>query len=225
MRRSLSFLLFIMLAAVASAERTLDLGVISRVATGKTVPVAWEVHSRAIEPLLNKAFASYGGFVRVSPEQAAVKIDLSALSTEAVRLELVKDDAVIYSEDFSGSSLSGAALAAADRAVEKIMGLPGFFSGKIAFISDKTGSTEVYVSDLFFQNIQRITTDGALATGPKLSPDGRYLNYTSYCRGGFPDLLKGTSKPCAVPLWRDLMGLIQVEIGPRQGTVWQRFCR
>ena len=88
----------------------------------------------------------------------------------------------------TGGAPSDAALRAADLAVEKTLGLPGIFAGRIAFVGDQGGSTEVYSGGLFFQDVRRLTNHRANCVGPDFSPDGRTIIYTSYFPSGFPDI-------------------------------------
>lgn len=107
----------------------------------------------------------------------------------------------LWEERFSGA----AALAdAADAAVQRTLGTPGFFASRIAFISDRTGHPEVYTSDLLFQQLKQLTRDRSQCLSPNLSPDGRMLLYTSYHGSGFPDIY-------------------QVDLGTGQRTVFAGF--
>lgn len=67
-----------------------------------------------------------------------------------------------------------------DEVVEKLTGEPGISLSKIAFVSDKTGQKEIYVSDVFGENVRQVTNHRHLAVSPRFSPDGKKLAYTSY---------------------------------------------
>ncbi|MFP3983451.1 MAG: Tol-Pal system beta propeller repeat protein TolB [Desulfurivibrionaceae bacterium] len=70
-----------------------------------------------------------------------------------------------------------------DRLVEKLTGQPGVSTSKIAFVSDSSGSKEIYLSDILGDNNRKVTGHKVLAIFPRLSPDGSKLVYTSYHRG------------------------------------------
>ncbi len=91
------------------------------------------------------------------------------------------------SETVSGTSPRNACFKAADVAVTKTSGLKGFFAGKLAFVSEKTGKPEIYTSDLFFGDVLRWTADGKQVLGPRWAPDGSKIVFTSY-RTSFPDI-------------------------------------
>jgi len=87
-----------------------------------------------------------------------------------------------------------ALLRAADLAVPATSKLNGFFASKLAFVrtlakpAGRDPQEEIYTSDLFFADTFRITRDQAPAYGPRWSPDGSRLIYTSY-KKGFSDIL------------------------------------
>jgi TolB protein len=196
MRKNLWWAIFVFTAAFLYAEKSLDLGTISRLGAARTVPIYWEVKSEAIKPLVDRAMEINGGFLRVSPDNASVIAEYREIAGGKVELVIygTKPKRVIYSEAFEagkdGGKIGYLALRACNRAVEKILGIPGFYTGKLAFVSDRTGNSEVYISDLFFQNARQLTSDRSLVSTPKLSPDGRTLNYTSFHKTGYPDVFR-----------------------------------
>jgi TolB protein len=72
--------------------------------------------------------------------------------------------------------------------VEATLQSKGFFAGRLAFVCKKRGVSELYTSDLLFTRVSPLTADRSLITGPKWSPDGSSLLYTSYFKSGFPDI-------------------------------------
>lgn len=105
-----------------------------------------------------------------------------------VRLSILSGGRVLWERPFDGSSQTDALYAAADAAVERTLGIPGFFRSKVAFISDRTGHAEVYLTDFLFQSVRQLTRDRSQCLSPELSPDGNRLLYTSYHGNGFPDI-------------------------------------
>lgn len=59
----------------------------------------------------------------------------------------------------------------------------GPFTGKIAFVSRKSGNKEIYLMDYDGHNTQRITANGSINLNPDFSPNGREIIYTSYKKG------------------------------------------
>ena len=59
----------------------------------------------------------------------------------------------------------------------------GPFTGKIAFVSKKSGNKEIYLMDYDGHNVQRLTANGSINLNPDFSPNGREIIYTSYKKG------------------------------------------
>lgn len=67
--------------------------------------------------------------------------------------------------------------------VQVFTGRQGPFLSRIAFISDRTGSSELWVMDWNGDNQKQLTKHNSLALAPSWSPDGKHLVFTSYLRG------------------------------------------
>jgi len=67
--------------------------------------------------------------------------------------------------------------------VQVFTGRPGPFLSRIAFISDRSGTSEIWVMDWDGANPTQLTKHGAIALAPIWSPDGKHLVFTSFLRG------------------------------------------
>ena len=68
----------------------------------------------------------------------------------------------------------------ADELVFRYTGEQGIARTKIAFISEQTGSRELYLMDYDGYGPRQITADGFINLMPRWSPDRRYLVFTTY---------------------------------------------
>lgn len=68
-----------------------------------------------------------------------------------------------------------------------LTGSKGFFQSKVAFVSNGSGSKEIYTCDFDGADVARVTHHNSISLFPGWSSDGRRLAYTSY-RGGKPDI-------------------------------------
>ena len=139
-----------------------------------------------------RAFALHGGIVVTKPMDALflVKIEPTGDSSALLTLGSGQPYAEQLRRNVSGRDLQNAVLRACDLVVEATLQSKGFFAGRLAFVCKKNGFSELYTSDLLFTRISPLTADRALITGPKWSPDGRSLLYTTYFKSGFPDIYK-----------------------------------
>ena len=135
--------------------------------------------------LATTAFKTHGDF-RLTPAGSAYTLNFTSAGANQVRLEITSTNQgrSVFSQVVSGTSTRNALFRAADVAVQQLTGLPGYFAGKIAFISERTGHREVYTSDLFFGEASQITHDRAHALMPRWSPDGARIIYTSFFNSG-----------------------------------------
>ncbi|MEJ2187958.1 MAG: hypothetical protein P8Y93_00845 [Acidobacteriota bacterium] len=67
--------------------------------------------------------------------------------------------------------------------VQVFTGRPGPFLSRIAFVSDRSGTSEIWVMDWDGANPTQLTKHGAIALAPTWSPNGKNLVFTSFLRG------------------------------------------
>jgi TolB protein len=89
----------------------------------------------------------------------------------------------------TGRDLRKMAHTFADEVMLAFTGERGPFTGKIAFVSKRSGNKEIYLMDYDGHNVQKLTANGSININPDFSPDGREIIYTSYKRGN-PDLFR-----------------------------------
>jgi TolB protein len=176
-------------AAPALAQR--DIGTVEVAANDRTLPVRVSGSTQELNALAIQAFSSHGRYhVVASGFIYDIRFAPAGASQVSVDIERGFGGGTVATEVASGATMREALLAAADIAVARTngLGLRGYFTSKLVFIGERTGHQEVYTSDLFFGDVRQITHDRAIAMTPRWSPDGERIIYTSYFRGGFPDI-------------------------------------
>ena len=107
---------------------------------------------------------------------------------ESYAYETAKGDQVLGVKVFGGQAkLRNLAHRFADKLTLHFTGENGVAQTKIAFVSDLSGSKEVYIMDYDGANTMRFTRDQSIAISPRWSHDSEKIAYTSY-RNGNPDL-------------------------------------
>lgn len=163
-----------------------SIGEIVVAGTEQSVSVAVEV---ADPVLLRRAQANLQlhGSLRLSEAaQAAYRVAIREIPG-GIQVSLRdRQGALLRSSDLRSPSIAGAC----DQIVEWLFGTPGFFDSRLAFVSDRSGDLEIYLSDLLFERPQQLTRDRSECVAPALAPDGSAVLYTSYFRNGFPDIYR-----------------------------------
>lgn len=170
-----------------------DIGDITVRSDVTVIPVMIDADSVNIRRLAENAFASHGRYrVARNISEASFNLKFAVAGTNVIKLTIQSGTPAqtLFEQTVSGSSLRNALFRAADRAVEKTAGSPGFFAGRLTFISNRNGAREVYVSDLFFGEALQMTQDRKDSIMPRWAPDTSKILYTGYFDGGFPDIFE-----------------------------------
>jgi len=156
-----------------------------------TVPVRVSGATPDLQSLALTAFRAHGRYRLVSAGQA-FDLKFSPAGANQVRVEITRGAAAtpVHAEAVAGATPRQALLKAADIAVVKTngLGLRGFFTARLAFVSRRAGRGDIYTSDLFLGEARQITRDNAHVLSPRWSPDGSRVIYTSYFRSNAPDV-------------------------------------
>lgn len=189
------FLFFIITSTWLQGNSVINAGDLTWHAGATEKPIRIESHSPEVEILAKKAFSTHGAYTIARNDNDAMyifKLNKESTQTISLVIELAKSQQIQYSTIVKGKDWKHAVLKACDIAVQKTLGVPGYFSGKIIFVGDRGQGKELYMGDLFFQEVKQITHDKSDPIMPRISPDGKHILYTSYYKTGFPDIFKIT---------------------------------
>lgn len=188
---SLVFLIMSFAAATFSQTNSPGRGLSAPVDVDRTVTaILVRSGDQGTLQILKRAFSAHGGYTLVDTMRNAsfaIKVDPLGGAGARVQISSGVPEKTLFTESLAGENTRAAVLRAIDRAIFKTSGKPGFFSGKLAYVGEDSGFTEVYTSDLLFGNRVRRTSDSVEVIRPRWSPDGTYIVFTSY-KSGFPDI-------------------------------------
>jgi TolB protein len=194
MRNFLRVLVAPLLAAAVCqslpAQGARNIGEVRVDVNNAAIAVRVTASSPDLQALAQSAFNAHGRY-RVVASGHAFEFRFSPAGANQVKVDIARaSGAAVHSQVVAGNSPRQALLKAADVAVEKTngLGLKGFFTARLAFVSKRSGRSEVYTSDLFLGEAKQLTRDGAHVLTPRWSPDGARVVYTSFFRSNAPDV-------------------------------------
>jgi len=181
------FRLFLGLSLAATAFGQRNIGDVVVQGDTKTIGITVASTSPELQNLALQAFKTHGRY-QLFASGGAYEINFTPAGANQVTVSITKRGAAAGSnETVTGTSLRNALLRAADVAVTRTSGLRGYFAGRLAFVTDRGGSETIMTGDLFFGELQSHPVNGKNIVGPRWSPDGSKILFTSY-RTGFPDI-------------------------------------
>lgn len=183
-------------------------------------PERLQIFGRDLSYTLGKALTFHGIFTLIPSEQYGKRQDANWKSlgadfvvlgsyrnsakglTMEIRLLDVAGNDMLMGKRYSGKRDQEQSMLFrfADSVIKEMTGHEGIASSKIAFVSDRSGFKEVYLTDILGKKTRQITRHKNLVVSPRFLPGGRYLTYTSYHSGNqnlyITDLLQGsTTRP------------------------------
>lgn len=202
--RSLFCVFAFLVHGIVWAQPITDLGEISHQGSVQRLKLFVESPDGKAQAQAEKVFRFHGGITLVKANEAAFTLRFVPKGDRSIELivESGNPPKVLFKQLVMGNTPTQALLKACDLAVEKTLGIPGFFAGKLAFVGERAGSQEIYTGDLLFSDLHKVTNDKSHSISPHWSPDGKYLTYTGYYLSEFPDLFlvdlnTGKRKPIA----------------------------
>jgi TolB protein len=106
---------------------------------------------------------------------------LEEFSIEATVYDLSQGEAILGRRYATPSSRWREAVhSISDDIVTLLTGEPGIALSKIAFVSNVTGTKEIYVMDYDGENMRRVTRDNMMAVYPAWFPGGQRIAYTRF---------------------------------------------
>lgn len=91
----------------------------------------------------------------------------------------------LFERTYAAPGLDENVQALADDIIYTVTGKPGLATSRIVFVSNHSGTKQIYLCDADGSNIQQATRHRHGAVSPSLAPDASLLAFTSY-RSGYP---------------------------------------
>ena len=125
----------------------------------KTIGISVASNTPALGALMTRAFQLHGAFHLVAGGEApdyVLHFDTNGGNDVTVSAEPRSSGGKPLHQDVTGTDWRDAAYQAGDYMVQQLTGLPGFFAGKLAFVSKRTGAAmEKFKKEFLPQKTQK----------------------------------------------------------------------
>lgn len=185
MKRLASALVFLSLGCL-HAQEPATITIRKGDSTNIAIKTLGGANGSAATKVLQNDLEVSGLFAVAPPERASFTVSGSAAGGSLEGMVVDGRGSKVLQKTYSGDPRR-AAHNFADDIVETLTGQKGIASSKIAFVSTRSGSKEIYIADYDGANVQQLTKDGTLSVSPSISPDRRKLAYTGY-QSGYADI-------------------------------------
>jgi len=169
------------ISLVQAADNAIVLGPIEGELAKKQIPIDLGRTPKVLVPLISKPIFVHGGLRLSSDKESRFSATFSSAGGNDIQVEITQGNPKEPFASFvsKASTIEGAVSLACDRLVSEILGIPGFFSGRLAFLSDLSGSKEIFVSDSMMTYSKPQTDFGKMTFNPSWNNDGTGLFFTS----------------------------------------------
>ncbi len=147
----------------------------------KQIPIDLGTTPESLIPLVSKPIHVHGGLRLSNSKESRFSVTFGASGAHQVQVVITEGPSKIPFSTFQVSSLNleSAVSLGCDRLVETILGTPGFFSGRLAYVSDISGAKEIFVSDSLMTYTRPQTSFGKIVFNPSWNNSGAGLFFTS----------------------------------------------
>ncbi len=206
---------------LAAQNSAIILGPIEGDLARKQIPIDLGRTPQALIPLISKPIYVHGGLRLAHANESQYSATFSSAGQNDIQVVLSKGNpkAAYLEYRESGSNLEDAVSKACDRLVQELLGIPGFFSGRLCFISDLSGKKEIFVADSLMTYARPQTSFGKITFNPSWNNKGTGIFFTSNRRvfNNLYHLDLGTRRVSTVAEYRG--SNLQVVQNPRSAQV------
>lgn len=167
--------------SLGQSKSTIVLGPIEGELARKQVPLDLGNTLPGIAPLASRAINVHGGLRLVTPKKSKFSISLIQQGQNSLQLTIAGGlpKKPLQSITLSGESSIETIFKAMDLAVVEILGIPGFFSGKLSYLSDLGGKKEIFVSNALMSSARPQTSFQKITFNPSWDNQGKGIFFTS----------------------------------------------
>ena len=165
----------------SQVDSTIVLGSIESELEKKQVPIDLGETSKTMASVVGRAIKVHGGLRLSSPTESRFSATFSSQGDNAVQVSISSGTPKrkISTYSFTENEIQLSISRACDRLVKDILGIPGFFSGRICFLSSLSGKKEIFVADALMTSARPQTSFGKITFNPSWDNRGQGIFFTS----------------------------------------------
>jgi TolB protein len=150
----------------------------------KQVPLDLGKTPKSLASLVAKAISVHGGLRLSIPSQSRYSVYFAPLGNGQIKVDVSRGSSglpkkLVKSFVVEGNSIDQAVLKGCDGMVGSILGIPGFFSGKLCYLSNASGKKEIFVSNSLMTSAQPHTSFKKITFNPSWDNAGKGIFFTS----------------------------------------------
>jgi TolB protein len=139
-----------------------------------------------LQEIFEQILQLHGGLSK-SSIQGQLKITIDVRQSR-IKVYLFKESTKLSKLICEGPDALKTYIDACNRIIAYMFRTPGFFHSTLVFVSDVSGHSELYLSNLLFEKVVQLTRDHAAVLRPRWHPKGTHIVYTTCGKSGFPDI-------------------------------------
>ena len=160
---------------------TIVLGPIEGELAKKQIALDFEGTQKNLLPLASRAINAHGAFRLANSKSSRYGIAILSKGDRQVELSIYsgKPRKVVQRILQDGKNAKDAVLTALDKMVASISGQPGFFNGRLTYLSSLSGKKEIFLSDALMSTASPQTAFGKITFNPSWDNTGTGIFFTS----------------------------------------------
>jgi TolB protein len=175
------FLGFGLASCLHANDSAIILGPIEGELAKKQIPIDLGRTPKALIPLVSKPIYLHGGLRLATEKESQFSATFGSAGLNKIQVSITRGNPKSSFSEYtvSSSSLESAVFLACDRLVLELLKIPGFFSGRLSYISDVSRAKEILISDALMTYARPQTSFGKIAFNPSWNNSGAGIFFTS----------------------------------------------
>ena len=172
---------FCRLLLCGQSGSTIVLGPIEGELAKKQIALDFEGTQKNLLPLASRAINAHGAFRLANSKSSRHGIAILSKGDRQVELSIYsgKPRKVVQRILQDGKNVKDAVLTALDKMVASISGQPGFFNGRLTYLSSLSGKKEIFLSDALMSTASPQTAFGKITFNPSWDNHRHWIFFTS----------------------------------------------